>query len=534
MKKSAVTQQMVNLYPAWSSIRRDEQSLGHQIANATAINLEELQKQLQRGGLNYHLPTVNLDEIDLIYAFELDPSSEFNKVDEDSAEIDYVTPTVSGRLGSTWYPVDLAANNNIETFWDKSVPTRFTTTVVNSGSCTVLAEVTTSGSPVLTFDNEPHLQGRVHVTVTSGTKFLRSENNEVVRGTVILTGTTRKDTEESETMIFLYDDTQTTLKEWESFDEVRTYGIDPQGGFTLSISSCQFNSGPYKDFYNVDYSEGANKVDTFWNVGTTDSGINTLDMVRFSSDDFSNIVIAQLTQKETVQQIELLDVDGNVISTPLDMALQPFQDRAWVCTASGLLLYDLERPYPDLGKMTKKQYDSFVRVDVDSYHKVFADDVELTYRLVRPIVDVAKHRVSIEFPDGTKYAIISGVLTLLTAGLDYWEFGVLNETLLREQDILTLGQRGDYIVTLEVVFSDNTSNIDQRIVTVDSKRALAALDLPFTDAGGVQFDSDQKLWVLDSLGVHHRIDLATDVMLVDFEQKTIFFHEQYEEVTVIL
>ncbi len=534
MKKSAVTQQMVNAYPAWSSIRRDEQSLGYQLANTVAINQEDLQKQLLRAGLNYYLPLVNLDELDQVYTFQLDPSTEFNKVDNDSSQIDFITPTISGRLGATWFSVALADENNIETFSDKSIPTRFTSTVVNSGSCTVLSETTISGLDAITFDNEPHLQGKVHITISSGTKFVRLENNEVVRGTVILTGTTRKDTEESETMIFLFDDTKTTLKEWESFDRVQVHGVDPEDGATISISSCQFNAGPYKDFYNVDWSEGDNKIDMFWDTSVTASGINTLDMVRFSSDDFSNIVIAQLTAKETFQQIELLDEIGSTIGTPVDIALQPFQDRVWVATSDTLYLYDLNRPYPDMGKMTKKQYDSFVRIDVDSYHKVFADDVEISYRLVRPIVDVAKHRVSIEFPDGTKHAIINGVLTLLTPGLDFFQFGVLSDTLLRADDIITLGQRGDYIITLEVVFGDNTSNIDQRIVTVDSKNALAALDLPFSDAVGVHFDSDQKLWVLDSTGVHHRIDLATDVMLIDFDQKTIFFHEQYDEVQVTI
>lgn len=532
MKNSSVTQQMVNSFPAWSSARRDEQSLAYQTINTVALNLEDMQKQLITGSKNHYLGTVNLDEIDLVHRYELAADTEFTKVDNDPGSFEIVTPTVSGRLGAQWFELELASNNDIETFWYKSIPTRYSSTVTISGdSCEVLAAVTVSGSPVKTFDNKPHMQGHVYVTVADGSKFLKVENNNVIRGTVILEGTTRKDTEETEAMVFLYNDTKRTNKEWEEFSAVRVYGIDDDDTATIAISSCNFNNGPYLDFYNLATSEGDNKIDTFWDVGVSASGVSVLQEQQFVTDDFNNLVLAQITDKQTIRETELLTVSGVTLGTPLDMAVQPFSDRVWVVTSDTLYVYDTERYYPDMAKMTKKQYDSYVRIDVDGYHKVRGDQVEVTYRLVRPVKEVAKHRVSIERPDGTKWAVISGSQVPLTATLDYWEFGSINETLLRNPDIFELGQLGDYIFTLETVFGDNTRNIDQRIVSVESKRALAEFDLTM-DAVGVMFDSDHKLWILDSGGVHHRIDLATDVMLIDVENKILFLHEEYEEILV--
>ena len=48
---------------------------------------------------------------------------------------------------------------------------------------------------------------------------------------------------------------------------------------------------------------------------------------------------------------------------------------------------------------------------------------------------------------------------------------------------------------------------------------------------GIEFDSDQKLWVNTTIG-YYRIDPHYDVVLIDYENKTLYFRENFTEVEV--
>lgn len=527
-KKASTTQFMANFYPEWASTRLDEQSIGSHVLNVIGNQVDDLEKQVQTLGKNYFLPTANQDEIDLVYRFDLATTFDFVADETDPANTIFTDPTISGLLAGVWHSVATAPDNDIETFWYTSIPDRFDSTVTNSGSHVVLSGVAISGSPIESFDSDPHLQGYLYITISGGTQYINTDNNTINRGLVILEGKTRKGVDDTETMVFLFDSTQRTLKEWESLTAVKVYCITPDTA-TIRITSAEYNQGAYLDKYNLDHALGGAKVDTSWDLGTTVSGETTLDMVRFATEDFSNIVFAQLTAEDVLRQTELLDTSGINI-TGIDIVLQPFSDRAWVVTESGLYLYNTDRHLPSLTLMAKKDYDATIRIEVDQYHHAQYDEIDLEYLHVRPIKDIASTQVSIEKPDGTKVGLLNGTEVSITS--DFTQFGTEGiGRSVRETDTITLDQQGDYIVTLEVQFTDLSIEIDQRIVSTHTKNALAEFVLSFT-AAGVSFDSDQRLWIIDDTGLHHRIDLRKDIVLVDFEQKILFLHENYDEVIV--
>lgn len=528
--KSSITQFLANFYPSWSKTRLDDQSLGFRILNVFGTQLEDLDRQLQTIGKNYYLTTANLEEIDIVERLQLPKDFEFQVDETDPANPIFTSPTVSGLIETTWHDVSQANNNDIETFWYTSVPTRIDTDVTTSGNHVVLSGVSISESPISTFDNDLHMPGRLHVQLEGGSKYIDSVNNEIIRGTVIITGTNRHGVEDTETMIFLFDSTQTTQTEWDSLDEVRVYSVDPDTT-TLSIYAADYSLGPYRDYYNLEVSVEGNKVDTFWNPGVTVSGSPTLDMMRYTVDSFTDIVFNQVTDLDIIRQTELLDTSGTspVPSSIVDIAIQPFSSRIWVATTSGLYLYDTDQYMPSLDLAPKKNENSPVALLVDNHYKVLYDEIELEYFYINPVKDIGRHRLTIEKPDGTKVGLLDGAEVSTTT--DYWQYDTGQGRSLRPSDILTLDQRGDWVFTLEVDFTDSSRTTDQRIVTVDSKAALAEFNLPFT-VSGLSFSSDQELWALDDAGVHHRIDLRTDNMLVDFQQKVIFLHEKYDEVKV--
>ena len=538
-KRSRITQRMANEFPEWSRVRTDEQSLGYQLLNIFGNRIEDTDRQLVNIGKNHYISTVNLDEIDSIFQYQLPGNFEFTLDETDTSNIIQITPFVGGEISGDWYDTDglvgptiilnIATDNDIETFWYNSIPSRLAIDETVTSTHEVLATAQLAGTPLTEF-NLPHTPGILYITIDGGDTFLATVRNQLARGLVVIAGLSRKGTEDEETLVFLANETKPTTKEWQEVTSVKVYGIDPNTA-TISISSANFNNGPYLDFYNLDHGVSGNKVDTFWDIGETENGTHTLDMVRFNTEDPRTLLLG-FTAKQTVRQTELLNEEGEVI-VPLDTAIQPFSNRFWACSATQLYLFDMDLTRPNMKLMKKKEYDSFSIMEFDSYYKVLNDEVDISYRLIRPIKEISRHKVNVKKPDGVSVGILEGVEVLITS--DYWVEGAVSVRELRPSHTLTLNQRGTYLFTMEVEYLDGTTNIDQRVVLVDSKEALASFSLTGlgANAAGLYFDSDQKLQILDSNGNKHKLTFATDVMLIDYEQKIIFFHEEYDNVSVI-
>jgi hypothetical protein len=525
MKKSSAAQKLANLYPDWSAVRSDEQSLGFQLFNVIGQSLDSIDQSLIKQKANYYLSTANVEEIDLVHRLDLSPSFVFQSNSDDSNFTSFTAPTVSGLIGDTWYSVSLAENNDVESFWYTSSPNRYSSSVTVSGTHVVLEPTQLTESPITSFTSDINFPGYLHVTVSGGTTFLSVDNEQPSRGIVRLEGVTRKGTEESESIVFLFDDTKTTEKEWQSLSKVSIYGIDPSTA-TIKITSLKMNAAPQLDAWNTDHSVGGAKVDSFWAIGLTTSG-TTLDYMRYVSDNYKNL-LAGIIDKEAVRRVELMNTSGVAI-TATDLAIQPLSDKIWVVTSSDLLLFNRSLFQPDTSVLTKKQYDSIVKIEVDSYYKVLGETLSVSYRFVRPVKDLAKHRATIQHPNGQKYGVVNG--SLVTFNNDAWVFGAVEDRLLRNDDVFEMSERGDWIFTLEALMSDSTLYVDQIIVSVQTQSAAAGFSMPFT-ISGVSLDSDGAIWVGDTDGVKHRIDLATDQMMIDYDQKTIYFKEQYEDIGV--
>lgn len=545
MKLGRITQRMVNEYPGWSSVRSDEQSLGFQLTNVIGNQIEDIDQQNIRLGKNYFLPTVNLSEIDLVYYYDLGGSFIFSTNEADPANNVFAPPTVTGVVSGSWYggsglvtsPVNvtIAPDNDIKSFWYESTPDRAKLGTNIATTHVLLTPTALSLAPLTSFAL-PHIPGRLTITISGGTKFIALDNNnQIIRGLVCLKGITRKGLEEEETIVFLYNGVKQTLKEWASLSSVRVYGITPSNA-TIRIESAKFNNDVVPDYYNLDTSPSGNKVDTFWQLGVNTLSNKTLDMVRFTTENSDNLLLGY-SQKQVVRQIELLGTSGSAITSLNSITMEPFSNRIWVSSTTSIWVFDVQLPYANMKLLDRKQYDSPTRLELDSYHKVQGDDVEINYIYARPIKEIVKHRASIKYPDGTSYGILNGNTVSISS--DYWLSAAVVDRTMRPTHTLNLPQRGDYVLTLETLFLDGSTSVDQRLVSAESLKALkqynfaAQMTAESRTITGIDFDSDQNLWILDSLNHKQKVDLATDKMLLDYEQKVIYFKESYSNVTVI-
>lgn len=530
VKKYKSTQELVNIYPAYTKVRSDDQSVGYQTLNAFAAPMDYMTTQLSRMQSNNFLSTRNIDEIDLLYRVTLPTSFEFTYDTSDPINPYPVEPVVSGYANEEWYRLTLSTKNNVRDFWYESIPSRVSLGEVVSGVTYELISETAENFPVSgEFDH--HLGGgKIIVETTGGIQYLTVEDQELLRGKVVLTGKTRKGTIESETIIFPWDMKQPSAKEWQQLTQVDVY--DMEDSVSIDISSADFVAGPYLSHYNLRFADTRNKVDEFYDLGW-ESGTPTLDLVGYISDEWQQLVLG-FSNKEVKKSWELVD-ESYVNVSGVDLAVQPFTDRIWVVDDNNYLyLYDLEDSIVSGINLIKGgTAGAHVQFEVDTPTVVLGQDISILPWHARPLKEIKKYRIWYQTPSGTKYGLLDGSTVAYSS--NFWVVGV--QTLTRtvtDTIFLTAAERGDYLFVIEVIFIDDEEQTYKRVVPVNFKLPLAQFDLSSlipNQIDGIEFDSDQQLWIKSQDDVY-RINIHFDNMLIDYTNKVIYLREEYDQVDV--
>lgn len=539
MKKGRSTQSLVNTFPGWSNTRVDEQSGGYQFLNVVGRRLDDLRKQAAQITDNYYLPTSVVSDIDVFYQFRLPGDFEFTKEDDDDTELLYTAPSVSGVVNGSWYSVAATDDNDVEDFWYNQNPSRLSLveTVTDDH---VLIQGTVDDSPLnpLTPSGLLHSPNRLTVKLSGGDQYFDVLDNQVIsRGLVQIEGTTREGAEVTEELAFVHDETLQTFRDFKAINAsgVRVYGVSPTDTDVL-VTSAHFQADDYPVNYQLDSAVTGEDMPLFWAVGSgVQSGVNTVDLLKYDIDELELRLGGFVTKQVALQQ-EILDIEGSGM-VPKDIALEPHSERLWVATDYHLHVFDAELPFPDLSVLRGKDYDAISVIEPNTYYTVLGEEIELNYIWRKPTVGLVKHRVWVEKPDGTQYSLEDGAEVTYHTDSTSWVFGEPTRRKIRDTEFYTLDQRGDYVYTLEVTYTDESTSIDKRVVSVlyqeaQAEYALAPLGIT-TAVVGVDFDSEYKLWVLDASGVKYQLDRHHDVMLIDFERKILYFREPYDQVRVV-
>ena len=532
MKKSHATRELANVFPAWSKTRKDEQSLGYQTLNTIALPMERMDKALAKMRANQYITTANTDEIDIVHRVDLPMEFEFNTDTSDPGEVAMIAPTVSGLVDNEWLDVTLAPNNNLENFWYNVIPNRLTLDDTVSGYDHNLIEQASDDFPA-SGEWDHHLGGgRIWAETTSGIQYLQFESDQLLRAQLIIHGRTRKNTYETETLVFPWDMRLPTQKEWKEITKIEL--VNFEDGVNIAIKSGNYNMDDYMDHWNLRYGETRNKIDEFWGLGEV-SGVATLELVEYITDEWQQLVLG-LVDKQTREAWELLDDNMNNID-PVDMALQPFQDRAWMVTTSGMLYcYELQEDIiSGVDLIQSKTPGSHIQIEMEYKHVICGEYIEFIPWHALPLIEIRKHRVWYQTPSGTKYGLLNGSPVAFTT--DFWVKGEERisrtvENLIRVQAT----ERGEYLFVFEAEYLDGTTHIDKVICTANYKQPLASYDissLVSDDILGIDFDADQKLWV-KTIDKYYQLGLHADIMLIDYENKELYFKEDYSSVEVLV
>ena len=545
-KKNTVTTELTNIFPPWSRVRKDDVSVGFRMLNAIANPMQTMHEQLLDQRKNQYLTTANLDEIDITHKVILPREFEFEYDTTDPLLTSPVAPTVSGVYNDVWYTISVAENNDIQTFWYDVSPTRLEIPTAYSGLDDSLVTFNAEDTPQSGIWKH-HLAdtelngGYLWVEATGGVQYLtQASDGSINRGRVRLVGVTRKGTREEEILIFPWDQKQRTQKEWEKILEINTFDIED--GVQIDIRSSDMQAGPYQSFYNLRFSKNRNKVDEFWDLGF-DDGIPTIDRIEYTADEWQQLIVG-FSGRSVQQRWELLEDTDNIVSginisvSGVDMAIQPFTERAWIVTEDAkLYLYDLREDMPSgIQKLRGVTAGPDIQIEVDTPQVVLGEEIEFLPWHARPLKEILSYKLWYQMPDGTKYNLVNGspvpfdssIKTKITEGTP------ITRNVSNYQKI-TATQRGTYLFVFEATYVDGEIHTYKTLITVNYKTPLASFDVSNTVSGiveGIEFDSDQKLWIRTTDADYYQIDPHYDVMLVDYDRKIVYFHEEYNEVHI--
>ena len=169
-------------------------------------------------------------------------------------------------------------------------------------------------------------------------------------------------------------------------------------------------------------------------------------------------------------------------------------------------------------------------MEFDYPHVGLGEPIESIPWHARPLKELLKYRIWYKRPDGERFGLLSG--TSVSYSSDFWVTVPAGTKITRSVEnfvAIPTTQRGDYVVAIEAVFIDGEEQEYRRIFSTKYKTPLTTLDLSSivpNPIDGIDFDSDQKLWV-KSGSDYYQIGLHTDIMLIDYANKIIYFKENY-------
>jgi hypothetical protein len=538
-KKSLLAQRIANAYPLWTDTRTSEQSLARQFLNPIGNAMDGMYEQLQTIADNYYLTTARVSDIDVYNYVRLPQEFEFEKEDDDNTEWIFTPPPVSGVIDGLHVQVEIAENNDVESFWYTATPARLSLETTISGTC-LLASGILQDSPIPRIipsgivDPPNHL----HVTVSGGFAYIHTDESNYVSQTMVqIEGVTREGADVIEELLYVHEDTIRTRNEFQQVEDIRCYYTPHNTTATVRVETAAFNQVDYLAAFQLAKNEYKEDVVMFWGMGNGPlPGQHTLNVRKYDTDEVLNRLGGYTGRHDTVA-FELLDTEGNYVAAQ-DLAVEPHSNRIWVVSSGTLYLFDSDLHYPDTSQMADRNYDAAAIIEPDFANIIPGETVRLYYVWKRPLSEIMKYRIWVIKPDGTKKSIVDGAEVTYVTGASSWNAGplMINRNI-EEPGEFTLTESGDHTYCLEVGYVDETTSLDKKVISVQSKQARAQFSIGDTTGDwrpivGIDMDSEYKLWIKNENSWKYQLNIHYDNMIIDWKRKVIYFREAYDQVRI--
>lgn len=534
--KSWIAQRMFNSgVPEWAYVRKCPISLGQQLINPIALDIQDTYQQLAKERYNQFVSTADISTLDTLYRADLLYEMEFNYTESATGERIYTPPTVYATISGTEYQITQAEDNNIKTLSEDNIPSRIEDGDLSYSYEEVIPETVVSGLSSVS-PNNITVPGHLYITLKNNSTWEERTSTHIYYSKIHITGTTRKGTEVTESVPLRYNGTFKTINEWSEVDSVFVSYLDSTA--TICVESLPHNRESYLDSQNIFVPSIGGERFQFTSLGTRSFGSTfKVDAYTLAS---MNAVRVGLDDKDIVYEIELLDESSSNV-TLNDYIHRPNSRFIYAISDDKFYVYDVNLPFPDITNMTGDSEDAKIDLESDKWiltrgeiAKIYTHNLDLgnvPWRVRWTVLD----------PDGNEYYMgINGTFwpTTIDAWIDNEQW---DQQLWREQEIeFTVSKTGEYIIGLEAEYYDELTNTSKTLTSkfmfflpVITPEAEFSLPSGLQNPTDIALDSDHNIWLLLYDGVH-LLNIYYDYFIADYERNRIYMKEEYSSVRIVI
>jgi hypothetical protein len=534
---SEATQGISNYMPEWSKARSDKFSNAQQMLNPLGDKLEKMQKFVVKQKLNSFIQTTELNQLSRMFRVELDKDMEIKSSLNEDGSLFYVQPEISAIQNITRFDLFTSENNNLEGSYYNTLPTRIGTEKSRIEESVIAGPIeATQIKEVL--DAELEREGSVCLRVQG----LSSSIYKTERGTIVflkcrIKGESLFGREQQED-IPLFDGRPVFSRNlYRKIDSIQFFNLYSEK-ITYTLSLFREPLSLIQDSFNYTTTEDDSER-IFWEAEKRNN--KTILKKKITLGDTAGRLLRNAGRTVEVQETELLDIDNESSLDLIDVAPDLFEDRLYAVDSEYLYVYDKREEYPTVLKQISGDNglaDFVIDLDSDELGLDENGEKEIAVKCIhrKPGKVIVRYRLSMKKPDGTCiFAIKDGAFTSSQS----------EATIFTKQPDVTLAdagytfildQVGDYILELETMYRGGESSKDSKLVRILKSSALVKYkldrilneDVPFS----LFFDSDHRLKILTTAGALHSLALRRDGVLVDYENKILYFSEDYSSVDV--
>jgi len=530
------TQSAANYAPIWSKARYDKYSNFQQLVNAPSEFLQEIENSLFKQTASHYVQTTNLNDLSTLYKVELGGDFNFQTTVLDDGTTLQIPPDITATQEITKFNPTAEFQNDIKSFYHNKTPTRLDEEKIDITDLTIVSKRAVEDI-LLEVDSKLERDGQLAIIIEDGVRFTQIQNGTYGFAFCRITGESRERKKQTEDLVIIDNDTYFTSKLWRQIDTIQFINLPENSNIHFTIDHAR----PLRSFVPDTFSHvSINDEDksTFWKLIDTAYG-STLQQWTLLEVDLEDI-ISSLGQKDLITEFELLDIDNVTNLNLIDIETDPFSNFIYGIDDNYMYIFDKREDYPNVVKLlpeTNGTADFILDIDADELGR--GDSVKRIGIIgLQKIVtkEIAQYRYSITKPDGSiDYLLPDGTTTtdktIASIVADTREARLKTNTFFYDLDIL-----GDYVIKLETVYRNGSTDIDAKIVRLHKKAALVKYKLErlFNDATIIRMflDFDQQLKILDSNNELHVIRFAKDNVLIDYGNALLYFNEDYSEVEV--
>lgn len=534
---SDATQGLANYFPEWSKARYDKFSNVQQLLNPIGTKLEGIQDFVTEQGLNNFIQTTNLNELSVLHRVELGKDFEIKSNLNEDGSLFFVQPEVTAVQDITRYDLFTDQNNDIRSFYYDKLPTRLGTERTTVANNTIFGPVIANEIKQYVNKNLER-PGTVCLKATGiNSSVHTNDRREILVLKCRVVGESLFGKEQFEDLIVLNDRNIFTTKLWRRIDYVQFFNTEGQE-IEFRIDHFKEPLSVIQDTKFITTADDNREV-ILWDA--ENRGSRTVLRKHVTEGDSGADLLRSSGATRVVQEYDLLDIDGVTPLELLDVAPDVYSNRMYGLSSDYLYIFDKREDYPELLKKIPGDNglaDYIIELDTEESGLDENGQKEICLKTVHKNIGktVIRYRLRLTKPDGT-ILFMKEDGTTTTDSQDATVFVQQNDLILEERShSFITDQVGDHLLELEAVYSGGDSSRHVQVVRVLKKAAIAKYklarilneDVPLC----IFFDHDQRLKILTEGGVAHSLVLHKDGVLIDYDNKILYFVEDYESVDV--